>query len=262
MARVLATLTQRLLPCAVPAGVTQRHLPRAFSAGARYLSDGKPLAARVATFVNKYMSLEVRLDRSDKSAVVDAVIGLVKAGELTVEQVMERLPEHDASAVEQLAVLPTDGLRFELGRVVECRLGLNDWARGKVIGHYYRETDWPEGQKAPYQVLLDGDEQTARTIWAPADSDDCIRAAVRFDVGADVECCVGVDTWARGTVVAHFYREPEWPMQLLAPYRVLLENASIDGRDEVYIWAPLDSDECIRQPSIDRAEVLPVEEGA
>ena len=36
------------------------------------------------------------------------------------------------------------------------------------------------------------------------------------------------------------------PATLLAPYRVLLENASVEGRDEVYIWAPVDSDQCVR----------------
>ena len=133
---------------------------------------------------------------------------------------------------------------------VECRMGPTEWARGTVIGHYYREQDWPEGEKAPYQVLLDGDDLTARTIWVPADTDECVRAACRFDVGASVECCVGIDKWVRGTVVAHFYREPDWPMQLLAPYRVLLDTASLpDGSNQVYIWAPLGSDECIRAAS-------------
>ena len=132
---------------------------------------------------------------------------------------------------------------------------------------------------------MDGDELTARTIWAPADTDDCIRAALRFDVGAAVHCCVGdsrwVPTlrpphsyriphyaypphfegtrctnarvhraccrWVRGTVVAHYHREPDWPAQLLAPYRVRLDG-KVEGHEdkEVYIWAPLDADECIR----------------
>ena len=61
-----------------------------------------------------------------------------------------------------------------------------------------------------------------------------------------LERCVGVDQWVRGTVAAHYYREPDWPMQLLAPYRVRLDAASLDNSNEVYIWAPLDSDECIR----------------
>ena len=100
-------------------------------------------------------------------------------------------------------------------------------------------------------MLLEGDDLTARTIWAPADHDECIRSAVRFAVGTAVECRVGVDqnTWVRGKVVAHYYREANWPATLLAPYRVLLDGATAEGSDEVYLWAPVDADECIRAAS-------------
>lgn len=73
-------------------------------------------------------------------------------------------------------------------------------------------------------MLLDGDDLTSRTVWAPADSDACIRATVRFGIGAAVECCVGQDQWLPGMVVAHYYREANWPMEMVAPYRVLLDN--------------------------------------
>ena len=180
--------------------------------------------------------------------MVNVVVGLVRNGELTPEQVEARLTEPEVE-LEVMTSVPEGGLRFPIGKTVECRMGPNEWARGKVIGLFYQEPDWPQEQKAPYQVLLEGDDLSARTIWAPADTDDCIRATVRFDVGTPVECCVGVDQWVRGTVAAHYYREPDWPMQLLAPYRVRLDAASLDNSNEVYIWAPLDSDECIRVPS-------------
>ena len=85
-------------------------------------------------------------------------------------------------------------------------MGPDEWARGKVIGHFYREEDWPTGQRAPYQELLEGDDLTVRTIYAPLDTDECIRSALRFPTGAPVECCVGDDQWVRGEVVAHWYR--------------------------------------------------------
>ena len=166
---------------------------------------------------------------------------------LAVDRVQSRLPTFVATnPMEAGPLLSAAGeLRFEIGRTVECRLGPDAWARGTVVGHYYRETDWPEGQKAPYQVLLEGDNLTARTIWAPSDTDECIRAANRFPVGASVECCVGVESWVRGTVVAHYYREADWPAQLLAPYRVRIESDDA-AENDVYIWAPIDTDECIR----------------
>ena len=44
--------------------------------------------------------------------------------------------------------------RFALGAAAECRVGRDEWMRCTVVGHLYRETKWPEGQYAPYQVKL------------------------------------------------------------------------------------------------------------
>ena len=71
----------------------------------------------------------------------------------------------------------------------------------------------------PYQVLLDEPRGGQNALWAPADHDSCIRAALRFRVGERVTCRVGPDTWAHGTVVAHFHREPAWPEGQYSPYQ-------------------------------------------
>ena len=209
----------------------------------------EPLAARVARIIGKTQVLEKKLVALEKDQLLDVILACVKNGELSRDALQTRLPEPRFSfdATDRLPAISSAALRFEIGQTVECRMGTEEWARGKVVGLYYREDDWPEGQKAPYQVLLEGDGLVGRTIWAPSDSDECIRATVRFDVGAAVQCCVGEDRWVSGTVVAHYYREPDWPIQLLAPYRVLLDGR-VEGHPdkEVYLWAPLDADDCIK----------------
>ena len=67
--------------------------------------------------------------------------------------------------------------RFEVGTPVECCMGEDVWAKGKVVKQYYREATWPADRWMPYQVRLDDTE--APLIWAPADVDGCIRKAGR-----------------------------------------------------------------------------------
>lgn len=79
---------------------------------------------------------------------------------------------------------------------------------------------WAAGEDAPWPPLPD----------------------LRFEVGARVECRVGphpVRGWAPGEIVATFYKEPEWPPGMMAPYQIQLD----DGR---LIFAPQDVDEVIR----------------
>eukprot|EP00573_Skeletonema_grethae_P010975 CAMPEP_0201695010 /NCGR_PEP_ID=MMETSP0578-20130828/7092_1 /ASSEMBLY_ACC=CAM_ASM_000663 /TAXON_ID=267565 /ORGANISM="Skeletonema grethea, Strain CCMP 1804" /LENGTH=202 /DNA_ID=CAMNT_0048180783 /DNA_START=126 /DNA_END=734 /DNA_ORIENTATION=+ len=82
--------------------------------------------------------------------------------------------------------------------------------------------------------------------WPPMDDDDEIedveRPRLRFEVGQRVACRVGPDPvtgWATGSVVMLWYREPTWPANSWAPYKIELD----DGRN---IFAPGDVDQIIR----------------
>jgi len=70
--------------------------------------------------------------------------------------------------------------------------------------------------------------------------------SLRFPIGATVECCLG-DQWAEGTVVGHHSREPSWEAERCAPYQVQL-SGTIDGEGNPLIYAPNDTDECVRKP--------------
>lgn len=62
-------------------------------------------------------------------------------------------------------------LRFAVGDEVECNVG--HWVQGVVVRLWYREPEWPEDKRVPYQVrLADGSEDL---IYAPADRNGLIR---------------------------------------------------------------------------------------
>lgn len=93
---------------------------------------------------------------------------------------------------------------------------LGAWARGE-------DAEWPP---------MDDDEQDVGQ-----------RPRLRFDIGQRVVCRVGPDPvtgWAPGRVVMQWYREPSWPANSWAPYKIELE----DGRN---IFAPGDVDQIIRE---------------
>ena len=83
--------------------------------------------------------------------------------------------------------------------------------------------------------------------WPPFDEHELdmekVRPQLRFQVGTRVVCRVGPDPvtgWVPGLVVQLWYREPSWPADSWAPYKVELE----DGRG---IFAPGDVDQIIRE---------------
>ena len=82
---------------------------------------------------------------------------------------------------------PNDELRFEVGSRVECCVGKDHWEPGTVVALWYTEEGFPPGFYAPYQVELD----MGNLIFAPDDSDRCIREAV--DAGAARTCRTGRD---------------------------------------------------------------------
>ena len=95
---------------------------------------------------------------------------------------------------------------------------LNAWARGE-------EADWP-----PLEDFSDDEDQFSD------------RPRLRFKVGQRVACRVGPDPvtgWATGKVSLLWYREPQWPANSWAPYRIELD----DGRN---IFAPGDVEQIIR----------------
>lgn len=61
-------------------------------------------------------------------------------------------------------------LRFPIGTRVECNVGA--WRSGTIVGHWWRDSNWPAGKVVPYQIKIDN----GPTIFAPQDTDRCIRA--------------------------------------------------------------------------------------
>jgi hypothetical protein len=143
--------------------------------------------------------------------------------------------------------------RFPLGAPVQCRVGEDEWVAGNVAAHHFREGNWPEKACVPYQVLLEapeGKEQNA--VWAPADIDECIRAALRYRVGDLVQCRLGDSIWQEGTVVKQFHREAAWPEGQHAPYQVRLTDSKGGGgaiglmSSGEMIWVPADTEDLVR----------------
>jgi hypothetical protein len=72
-----------------------------------------------------------------------------------------------------------------------------------------------------------------------SDESDERGAGKRFAVGARVRCRVSHSAWKAGVVIAHDYREADFPPNVRAAYQVKLTDGTL-------IYAPVDSDECIR----------------
>ena len=65
------------------------------------------------------------------------------------------------------------------------------------------------------------------------------RKGLRFSVGQRVECRTS-GGWSKGTVVALFYRQPDFPPGFVAPYQVQLDKGML-------IFAPEDQPALIRE---------------
>lgn len=91
-------------------------------------------------------------------------------------------------------------------------------------------------------LLSDVEMDEYRAIWSIDEQRlSEAKGPFRFKVGEQVECCLGESEWYRGIVVAHYYREAQWPLDRWMPYQVRLDDSSL-------IWAPADVDACIRRP--------------
>ena len=67
--------------------------------------------------------------------------------------------------------IATTTLRFAVGTRVECNCG--GWEPGTIVKVFYRQSSFPPGTVAPYQIRLDN----GKLIYAPIDEDRVIRMA-------------------------------------------------------------------------------------
>jgi len=79
------------------------------------------------------------------------------------------------------ADVATTTLRFEVGTRVECNCG--GWEGGTIVKQFYRQSSFPPGTFAPYQVRLDN----GKLIYAPIDEDRVCRAFMGEKEGAAAE---------------------------------------------------------------------------
>ncbi|MEE2756392.1 MAG: hypothetical protein VYA30_07010 [Myxococcota bacterium] len=67
----------------------------------------------------------------------------------------------------------------------------------------------------------------------------------RFNAGAFVMCNLGPDGWKLGRIIALSYREAHWPVDVVAPYQVMLEA------DQTLIYVPQDDEQFCREATDD-----------
>lgn len=66
---------------------------------------------------------------------------------------------------------------------------------------------------------------------------------LRFGMWDRVQCKIG-NEWSSGAVVAHYYRDPSFPLGFAAPYQVKLDT------DDTLVYAPADDDKVIRKEEL------------
>jgi len=105
--------------------------------------------------------------------VVDQVNHLVTSPAYMYEGQPHEIFDSVGMMVGALMAYTNQGIaRFGVGEVVEAFTS-NGWERGEVVALNYREGEWPEGQVAPYQIML----QSGALIFAPLDEDRVVRKA-------------------------------------------------------------------------------------
>lgn len=109
------------------------------------------------------------------------------------------------------------------------------------------EDPWAEGERRESKLVFIGKDLDANEL--AAGFNGCLqtpevllqkREALRFGIGAAVECKTGPGDWSTGTVLTLMYRDDTMPPGLVAPYQVKLDA------DGSLNWVQRDSDEFVR----------------
>ena len=84
-------------------------------------------------------------------------------------------------------------------------------------------------------IISEGSDQTGDAVWHFYKSIQWEEPTetLRFEVGSRVKAYFGGE-WVPATVVALWYREVDWPVAFVAPYRMKLD------RDDNMVYAPVD----------------------
>ena len=149
------------------------------------------------------MEAEILMEApSSTPADLGQAIDLLKQGHRRARRVLG--PQHHVTthwctlleiAVCKHALLESSppALRFAVGTRVECKVEAG-WVRATVVNHYYHQPGTPPDLFHPYQIKLErgGSARTeeggiatwnGRLIFAPLDTDNCIRAIRRASRG-------------------------------------------------------------------------------
>ena len=113
------------------------------------------------TYVKRLMELDPEVPRTAEQCVLMCTSDEFKAYQLNWAREEEQIK------------LRKGPFRFAVGSRVECCVGNDTWSPGSVKALFYREDNWEPEQFAPYQIALDDGD----LIYAPADVEQCIRAA-------------------------------------------------------------------------------------
>lgn len=218
----------------------------------RSLHIYRTLGAGASTFIKRSTPVPLKLSQlvlmpQRRPQSDDAKTGRPPAGSFVAVETTRTTA--NASMVDLAGKLFREPMRFPLGAEIECHLGDGKWVVGTIVAHYYRQQEWPENQRVPYQVQV---KESGATIYVPFDSDDCVRTTLRFPLNSAVECFLGEQLgWATGKVVKHYHCEPKWEPTEWAPYQIKLDEGQRQLPDGggALIFAPLDEDSCVRAAS-------------